>query len=511
MSQDKDNTTAVPASRYLANIQKAEKLLATWQAGDAEALCQFTKFHPQGKQKGFVPNLSDARLVVSSDNVRLKDLKLEPLKKQAKKLLKHIQANDPTSLERLSSHYPQLSSPSPETIRLADCQFIIAHELGLSSWAKLKQHINAVKNISHAIANNTQPDKQRRDARSLDPDTLHIRCGNDIKDTLPNAGFSGTFFEIEEVFVVGSLQGGAASDPTSFFRTRAHFLSSTFADMPPPPGKPDHDMRLGPVLAGLVQDRARLKDLIKQHDTLCLWFEHDSHDQLILAMLLHLLKTMNVDKKVEIVSPHKFPGLKRFVGLGQLSQNPEMIRLLWQQRQPVSLQHINEGAKIWQALCAPDPTPLKTLADQQLCLPHMAQALLWHLDNLPGQYNGLSKVEENTLKILQRDGQMFLGKLFHFYNYETDPLPTLGDVVYCSIVENMINAKRPAIRYTSYDPKALVHKRGNLELTQTGHALLKEEVNWLNLNKISRWVGGVHVRSGKPHWWRDQYGSLIYK
>jgi ankyrin repeat protein len=65
---------------------------------------------------------------------------LEHLKKQAKHILRALQARTPDALERYRS---LLSRPAPEHPKLADAQHVLAVQLGFASWPKLKAYVEA--------------------------------------------------------------------------------------------------------------------------------------------------------------------------------------------------------------------------------------------------------------------------------------------------------------------------------------------------------------------------------
>ena len=78
---------------------------------------------------------------------------LEQLKKQAKSLLKRLQAADPEALTRIRESHPRLRNQeqfaaSPFT--LADAQLVIAAEYGFTSWAKLQAHVKILEAASTA-------------------------------------------------------------------------------------------------------------------------------------------------------------------------------------------------------------------------------------------------------------------------------------------------------------------------------------------------------------------------
>src|SRR6266478_8860574 len=74
---------------------------------------------------------------------------LEQLKNQAKDLLKAHQSSDAESFQRIRANHPDYSNASEAEIRnakfsLSDAQLVIAWEYGLSSWPKLKEHIESL-------------------------------------------------------------------------------------------------------------------------------------------------------------------------------------------------------------------------------------------------------------------------------------------------------------------------------------------------------------------------------
>src|SRR5262245_46413546 len=75
-----------------------------------------------------------------SDSSRLPaNPSFEQLQKQAKELLKQYRSGDSSAVQRLAG---QGESPN-----LANAQFVIAHEYGFESWAKLKRHIESLNSI----------------------------------------------------------------------------------------------------------------------------------------------------------------------------------------------------------------------------------------------------------------------------------------------------------------------------------------------------------------------------
>jgi hypothetical protein len=74
---------------------------------------------------------------MSEPNPVVASLNLEQLRKQARELLRQAHSGQ---LTRVLAH-PPLADRQAHTVKLADCQFVIARELGFASWAKLKHGI----------------------------------------------------------------------------------------------------------------------------------------------------------------------------------------------------------------------------------------------------------------------------------------------------------------------------------------------------------------------------------
>ncbi len=422
-------------------------------------------------------------------------INLEQQKKRAKELLKAFHsAGDTTkgsALLRFKQHHPKYSdnqSLQPTAVRLSDAQLVIARELGLPSWAKLKAHITAMTQASDAI-------KTKASSPDAEFKTLHIRCGTDLKSTLPAGGFSGDFLEYSDPYGQGPIIQNDV-----FIKTRAKFLYESYGH--------HVDKILNDIRSDLETADDRLKHAAQRYERVVLWFEHDGYDQLILAKLLAYFANNAVPEKLQMVSINHFPGSARFIGLGQLP--PEAIRLLWQQRQPVSQQQLELGEHVWNALGESTPHPLYEITKSKDIkhLPNMHGALLRHLQELPSTLNGLSLTEQLTLEILNEES-ITAGQLFGKLMRERDPLPWLGDVMYWFILQSMMKASLAVFEISKDDLKKPWHKR-LLKITDTGQKVLAETQGWLSLNPPDRWLGGVKIDANHPCWhWDDKTGRPV--
>ncbi len=481
------------------NQQQAEALLSAYHAGDPIAIAEFRNRCPDGQDADFEATLLKARMLVSGTPLIVRRLSLEKLKKEAKDLLKALKARSPDALTRLHEHHTKTIN---DELKLADAQLIIARENGLTSWPKLKAHIEAA---NHAREQINRP----RQAPDRDLKTLHIRCGNDITEALKQCGFKGDFLEVSNPFAQGPVPH---FDPLeTFVETRTRFILNTYS---------------GDVPAHYIENTAqeirdtetKLRTLGKHYERVVLWYEHDSYDQLSKAYVLaHLANQDLSNLHVDCIQIDNFPGVKKFIGIGQLSQIPEAILTLWPKRKAVTPTIIASGARCWQAYTSSDPTMLWQITQESDSpLPDMQTAIVRQLQELPWTNNGLSLTEQLVLDILYHEGPMRPGAIFNLLMTESEPLPFLGDIMLLSILRNLWESPNAAIEVTQRSPDKHPMLQYTLAITKTGEALLEGKQNWLQLNEensaFRHYIGGVHIKPNAKNWhWSPEQKKPVYK
>ncbi len=364
--------------------------------------------------------------------------------------------------------------------RLSEAQLVIARELGLPSWPKLKAHIQAMQQARDRIATGaTVPDG--------DVGTLHIRCGSDLVAALDAAGFSGEFLEYSDALCQGPVVEDAA-----WLEQRAAFLGKTYGAQT--------GQSAEQAAERLRQAEGRLMSAAGQYERIVIWVEHDSYDQLVLARCLAQFAEA-APRRLELISVERYPGNTRFIGLGQLPL--EALRLLWDERKPVSVQQLEIGRATWAMLRSGDPTPLAEAARSGMPdLPHMAGAIRRHCQELPWVQDGLSLTERLVMQLLS-EGPKTVSDVFSALMQEREPLPWLGDIMLLFILDSMRAAREPVFTGAFEDElRRWPHER--LTITGLGRAVLAGEVDWLSLSPPDRWLGGVRICPALPCWRWDE-------
>ncbi len=399
----------------------------------------------------------------ADDPRRLKPLSLEQQKKRAKELLRDWNAS---------------ADGAHAGKRLSDAQHAIARAHGFKNWPQLKLHIERNRIARHALAN-SEPEAPDGNAR-----VLHIRCGTDIRHALAVAGFRGDFLAFFDPLAHGPVPD--SDDLEIYLRMRADDIAQH--------RHPDAEA----VFDDLMEQYAGL-DQARTYDAVYLWFEHDPFDQLILARLLdHFSDADRRPARLELISVTHYPGVEKFNGIGQLP--PEALRVLWSDFSPATPAQLELGRRVWSALRAPAPDELRhIIAAGTPELPTMAIALERHLQQLPSQRNGLNLSENLSLGILADKGGMHAARLFGWYTNHYEPLAFMGDTYFWRLLEGLAQAEHPAI---VLDRQGETPDQWRVRLTDTGRLLLQDQEDWIALNGIDRWVGGIHLDSRSGRVWR---------
>ena len=371
-------------------------------------------------------------------------------------------------------------------MHLSEAQLVIARELRLPSWPKLKAHIEAMQRARDRIAGGAA-------APDGDANTLHIRCGSDLMIPLKAAGFCGAFLEYSDALCQGPVIDGDA-----WLEPRATFLAEAYGAQT--------GQSVEQAGSKLRQAEHRLTAAAGQYERVVIWVEHDSFDQLVLARCLAQFADAP-PRRLDLISVERYPGDARFIGLGQLP--PEALRLLWDERQPVSAQQRQIGRDVWAMLRNSDPKPLAEAARSGLPeLPHMARAIRRHCQELPWLQDGLSLTERLVMQLLS-EGPKTAGEVFSALMRDREPLPWLGDIMLLFILDSMKAVRAPVFNGAfDTEPQRWPHER--LTITDLGRAVLAGEVDWLSLSPPDRWLGGVCIRPAFPCWrWDERAATAV--
>lgn len=319
---------------------------------------------------------------------------------------------------------------------------------------------------------------------------LHIVNGDATRVGLERSGVPGVCVSWPDILYEGPVP--LTSDREEWRRIRVAYLSQG-------------DYAGAETLADeYARGDAALASWIDQDET-AFWFEHDLYDQLLLLHHLAFLSTTGARAahaaRISMVCGDTY--------LGPLQ--PAQFPALFAGRAPITAAQLDKGTRAWTAFCSPDPSGLRQWTVEDEDLPYLAGAMRRHVEEFPDEANGLSRSEQQILRILSEGDRTPEQAFVQCARLEERIF--MGDASFWTIAQRLAHARHPLVE-ARVDGKRMAERAarislpsGTLCLTDTGRAVLAGRADYVTLNGIDRWLGGVRLTPDRP-WRRTSRGDL---
>jgi len=242
-----------------------------------------------------------------------------------------------------------------------------------------------------------------------------------------------------------------------------------------------------------------------EFERISLWFEHDLYDQLQLLQILDYFAAQ--------------PALPKPLLLMQSdtyiagADAPPIARLI-ERLAPVGADKLALAQRAWAAFRQTTPQAWAGLLQTDLAaLPHLESAVLRSLEELPAPASGLSRSEQQMLRLVS-EGVRKPKRLFAAYS-ETEPARFMGDWSFFSILDRLAGCAAPLVAglnngpFRPGKPAKDLYFDSELKLTPTGLAVLAGQQDHVALNGIDHWLGGSHITPAGVWRWSRQDRRLL--
>jgi RNA polymerase sigma factor (sigma-70 family) len=323
------------------------------------------------------------------------------------------------------------------------------------------------------------------------PRLLHLHNGDCACGVLEKSDVPGTNRVWADVLHEGPVPAGLA--PDQFRDVRARFVASQ-----------------GWETYERAMERYRSWDesleSFRMYDEVIMWFEHDLFDQLILIHHLDFFAQQNLGQtRLSLICIGEFPEVEPFHGLGQL--NPDQLASLLSTRQQVTSQQLELGRSAWRAFTSSDPTELERLFHSDTsALPFLSGALQRFLEEYPSAQNGLPRTERQILSVLET-GPKSPGDLFLAATYPFEERVFMGDSTFWARVKGLASGPHPLVEWDVIESKPI--PKGEVLITDAGRAVLEGRADWIELDGVDRWLGGVRLQGREAAWRWDQQAARL--
>lgn len=334
---------------------------------------------------------------------------------------------------------------------------------------------------------------------------LHIHNGESTAGTLRQSEVPGEHFAWREALISGPAAG--VLDDDASLQTRATHLAGAYGM-----NATDQSQTQGVEYCKQgLREQAAVFATLRDHEEVVLWFEHDLFCQANLIYLLDWFKRQELGKtKLGLICVGEFPRVEDFRGLGQLT--PEQLASLYPQRREITEAQLDLGARAWAAFSSFDPETIEALIESDTSqLPFLQTALRKHLQRFPSVRNGLGRTENLALELIA-SGHNEFGKLFPGFG-KAEPIYGYGDAQVFVELKRLATVSQPLLTINNAAASALNGEellKSSFHLTEHGKAVLSGDEDFVSLNGIDLWLGGVHLEGREAQWrWDDERQNLI--
>jgi len=303
---------------------------------------------------------------------------------------------------------------------------------------------------------------------------LNIVNGDIVSIKLKDSNIHGDFLEWGDFMHEGPMPEGFSLESLS--KIRAKYISSE---------------NLGEFKEVYQAFKRRDAILLSsyQYDKIILWFENDMHDQLQLIQILNWFAQHSPSSNLYIIYPDNYL---------ICSTAKELQDTLLYNIETVNHNHFIVAKKAWGAFTSKTPEAwYKLLEDDISPIPSLRDTVMRLLEEYPNTVNGLSRTEYKILEIIS-NGVNNPQKIFENYQ-KSEQRAFMGNVIFKNRIKVLVESN--LLNSTQNGQ--------NLQLSPLGEEVFQGKKNWLKINSIERWIGGVKLTSKSVWCWNIKTKNIF--
>jgi len=273
-------------------------------------------------------------------------------------------------------------------------------------------------------------------------------------------------------------------------------------------------------IASLYNQRNRIISGFLQYSEIVLWFDSGLNNQLQLVQLVNWFSTQNTAHAIiSIVTRDRLPDVVGFVDFAML--NVRQLEKLLRSRAELTNSQTMLCQRAWRALTAETPTGLlKFFPRDMSSMPYLKNAILRFVQQFPGKTNGLCKTEQLIIYALKtlNDADTSQDQMEKIYLsvQGKEPIPFMSRAIFYAYLQKMIMSPQPIIAKCVLEKtealevaevgddvidneagaEVVIEEEFQLSLTKVAGQITNSWVDWVQVNGIDRWLGGVHLCDG---------------
>ena len=263
-----------------------------------------------------------------------------------------------------------------------------------------------------------------------------------------------------------------------------------------------------PSFSDLPRDLVCSTGELREAKAVFLWMGSGLSDQLLLPSTVRLFELAGVElAEFSTIQFLRYPDRPlEIVGLGEL---PPADLKNHPAPELVSAAGIAEVKRVWTVVTASEPGGLLALLREETSVfPLLHRALKTMIARYPEERTGLGYIDWELLKQSQAHGPKVSSVIGHTMIINSEYLDPVGDVYLLGRLRDLAdpNLPSPALELEG-DSRSI---RGcTVRVTAAGEDVLAGRKNFVELNEVDDWVGGVHLDSRKGVVWFRRGEDLV--
>jgi hypothetical protein len=320
---------------------------------------------------------------------------------------------------------------------------------------------------------------------------LHILNGDSTACSFCETGISGDTLVWREILSEGPVIN---AQPGEVWELREKYITETYGNE-------------GRSYKEKVLDEVNKLDDYSKYDEIILWFEFDLLCQVNLIYILNWFSDKELNStKLSLICIDEYEGIKDFRGLGQLT--PEQLKTLYPERVPLNKNDLTIASIAWMAYTSGNPLSVYNLLERDMENLHLLiPALKSHLQRFPSMYNGLNKIQNALLKIIESGADNENAVIQSYFKSGSEKIFGIGD---SQVLQYLKQLFPEALAQEEAEKGAVINTNGKLSLTPTGKALLEGKADFISLYPRNYKIGGAEIMNNGKVWrWDGSENKLI--
>ncbi|MDH3327472.1 MAG: hypothetical protein OEM38_12255 [Gammaproteobacteria bacterium] len=326
--------------------------------------------------------------------------------------------------------------------------------------------------------------------------TLHVVSEQKTAFTIESSGLEGDVLVWQDALYEGPILDEESLNGLSAMRA-------------------DYFSRLGwgdysDILA-LFSQRNQIISNFLQFNEIVLWFDSGLNNQLQMIQLINWFsKQQTRHVVISIVSTSRLADVIGFVDFALLKET--QLEKLYRKKTELTNSQTEQCNQAWRALTSKTPVNLlKFFPRDMSSMPYLKNAILRFVQQFPSKKNGLCKTEQLIIHAIKnkRNSQDDMEQIY--LNVQgKEPIPFMSRAIFYAYMQKLIMSPHPliekriieqteALQMTEEDEipaEVVVAQEYELKLTKISGQVTNNWVDWVQVNGIDRWLGGVHLREG---------------